>query len=512
MISAISRLRGATLAPRISNCRSNQGNTRATFYLVRIRHPMPKDTMRTLVDLLQQQAERYQNKVAFSFSYHGDDEGGSQLTYRELDTRARAIAAQLQQRGAAGQRVLVFCATGLDGIAGYFGCLYAGAVAVPVHQRMTPQLASVVADAQADFALAPSSTQADVRAAVDLLADGRPLRWLALDEIADDPGAWVAPDIDADTTAMILYSWGATRSPNGVVLTHHNLMHNLAGIHQTWPGDEHETAVSWLSPHHDMGLVIGILQMLYVGGTTVLMSSSAFFLHPMRWLEAMSRHRSTLTIAPNFAYDLCVEHSTPQQRAALDLSHWRAAITGAEPVQARTMRAFTEAFAPAGFRSEVFMPIYGLKEATLLVSGGPAHTVPVVHHIDGVALDKGRVAVAAPDRPGAVEVVGCGRPCGGQQVIVVDPQTRQRCGTAEVGELWIAGHSVGQGYWGKPAETEQTFAAFLSDTGAGPFLRTGDLGFLCGGELFIIGRRRDAISSALDSLARSWSRASAPSA
>lgn len=454
--------------------------------------PDTKPTAHTLVDLLCQQAARYHDKVAFSFSYNGDDEERSQLTYRELDVKARAIAAQLQQQGATGQRVLVFCRPGLDGIAGFFGCLYAGAVAVPVHQRLAPRLSSVVPDARASFALAAASTQANIKAAVDLLTGGE-LRWLVTDEPAENPESWVSPDVDARTTAMMQYTSGSTRSPNGVVLTHRNLLHNLEAIHQTWPGDENEIAVYWLPHHHDMGLIGGVLEMLYLGCTTVLMSPSAFIQRPMRWLEAMSLHRGTFTTAPNFAYNLCVESSTEKERAALDLSHWSTAMNGAEPVQAATMRAFADAFAVARFRADVFMPVYGLAEATLLVSGGSDGAVPVVEHIDRGALGEGRVADAAPDHPGAVELVGCGRPRGGQQVIVVDPETRQRCGIDEVGEIWIAGSSVAQGYWGKPVESEQTFSAFVSDTGEGPFLRTGDLGFLRGGELFITGRCKDLI-------------------
>jgi acyl-CoA synthetase (AMP-forming)/AMP-acid ligase II len=460
---------------------------------------MPEDSMptaRTLVDLLQQQAERYQDKVAFSFSYNGDDEGKSQLTYRELDLKARAIAASLQEQGAAGKRVLVFCRPGLDGIAGFFGCVYAGAIAVPVHERLAPRLSSVVPDAQASFALAAPEMPAEIKTAVDTLVgwiDGQPLQWCVNDPAAGNPENWLAPDVDASTTAMMQYTSGSTRSPKGVVLTHRNLLHNLAAIHEACQGDDQEIAVYWLPPHHDMGLIGAVLEKLYIGCTTVLMSPGAFIKRPMRWLEAISHHRGTYTNAPNFAYDLCVERSSAKERAALDLSSLSTAMNGAEPVRAVTLQAFAEAFAPAGFRPEAFMPAYGLAEATLLVSGGSESRLPVVHHVDRSALGEDRVVDAAPDEPTAVALVGCGRPRGGQQVVIVDPENRQRCGTDEVGEIWIAGPSVGHGYWANPDETEQTFAAYLSDTDEGPFLRTGDLGFLRGGELFITGRCKDLI-------------------
>ncbi len=459
---------------------------------------MPANTMptaRTLVDLLRRQAERYRDKVAFSFSYNGDGEDSSRLTYRELDTRARAIASELQQQGAAGQRVLVLCGPGLDHVAGFFGCVYAGAVAVSVHQRLAPRLGSVVPDAQAGFALATSETRAKIQAAVDLLARERPLRWCSTDEVVGDAESWAPPDIDASATAMVQYTSGSTRSPKGVVLSHHNLLDNLAVIRQAWPGDDHDIAVFWLPPHHDMGLIGAILNPLHVGCTSVLMSPSAFIKRPMRWLEALSRHRATFTGAPNFAYARCVETSSAQERAALDLSSLSTAMNGAEPVHAATLRAFAEAFAPAGFRPEAFHPVYGLAEATLLVSGGSDSALPLVHHLDRSALGEDRVVEVAPDDPSAATVVGCGQPR--QNVVIVDPVTHRPCGPDEVGEVWIAGPSVAQGYWGRPEETEQSFSAFLSETGSdqfpGPFLRTGDLGFLRCGELFITGRCKDLV-------------------
>jgi acyl-CoA synthetase (AMP-forming)/AMP-acid ligase II len=464
---------------------------------------MPDDSPpapHTLVYLLRQQAERYRDKVAFSFSYNGDDENKSQLTYRELDLQARAIAVGLQTQDAAGERVLVFCRPGLAAVAGYFGCLYAGAVAVPVHERLAPRLSSVVPDAQATFALAAPETPAKVKTAADTLValiGGQPLRWCDTDADAADAERWVAPDVAAGTTAMIQYTSGSTAAPNGVVLSHGNLMHNVAATSPAWHRDDDTIAVWWLPQHHDMGLIGGILEMLYVGATTMLMSPSAFIQRPMRWLEAMSRHRATMTCAPNFAYNLCVERSTPAERAALDLSSLSVAMNGAEPVRADTMAAFAEAFAPAGFRPDAFLPVYGLAEATLLVSGGSekcsASPRPVVHHIDRAALETDRVVDATPNSPTAVTLVGCGRPRGGQRIVIVDPETRRECGPDEVGEIWIAGPSVGQGYWGKPDETAQTFAASLADTGAGPFLRTGDLGFLRAGELFITGRCKDLV-------------------
>ncbi|WP_166903321.1 fatty acyl-AMP ligase [Mycobacterium sp. DL440] len=453
-------------------------------------------TAATLLDLLQQRAATYQDKVAFSFSYDGDDQNRTQLTYRDLDRRARAIASTLHDLGAVGERVLVLCRPGLDSIAGFFGCVYAGAVAVPVHERLAPRLSSVVPDAHARFALATAETQAKIKAAIDELAEGRDLRWVRADEV-DTPAAegssWAAPEIDPDAIAMVQYTSGSTTTPKGVALTHRNLLHNMESIRQVWDGDDTATSVFWLPSHHDMGLIGGILSMLYVGCTTHLMSPSSFVKRPMGWLEAISRHRATFTAAPNFAYDRCVEESTAEQRAALDLSSLATAMNGAEPVQAATLEKFAEAFAPAGFRPEALCPVYGLAEATLLVSGGSDSALPVVAHVDRTGLQADRVVDVEPGHPSAVALVGCGRPRGGQHVVVIDPLTHRPCGADEVGEIWIAGPSVGWGYWARPDETAQTFSAVAAEVSGGPFLRTGDLGFLRSGELYITGRCKDLV-------------------
>ncbi|MGB8387235.1 fatty acyl-AMP ligase, partial [Mycobacterium sp.] len=458
----------------------------------------PPLTAPTLVGQLQQRAARYRDKLAFTYSRDGEEKEVSRLSYQELDAHARQIASTLQRLGAAGERVLVLCPPGLDFVAGLFGCLYAGAVAVPMHppvrDHLVPRVEAIIADAQPGFALSTTEIQARIKATVDGLVRGRPLRW-ALTDTAGDDRPWVPPDIDGGAVAMVQYTSGSTATPKGVVLSHGNLAHNLETIRRTWKSgfDTNANGVFWLPPYHDMGLIGGILETLYVGGTSALMPPGAFIKRPMRWLEAMSRHHALITAAPNFSYDLCVELSTPEERAALDLSNWSIAMCGAEPVRSATLQGFAEAFAPAGFRPEAFYPVYGLAEATLLVSGGSDAPVPLVRHIDRIALRERRVAEVAPENPSASTLVGCGQPQGGQQVVIVDPETRRPCGADEVGEIWIAGPSVAQGYWQKPEQTEAAFSAHLAGTGDGPFLRTGDLGFLQSGELFVTGRRKDLI-------------------
>ncbi|HEU4363324.1 MAG TPA: SDR family NAD(P)-dependent oxidoreductase, partial [Mycobacterium sp.] len=457
----------------------------------------------TLVDLLRQRAKSCQDRVAFRFSRDGEERDSRQVSYVGLDAQARRIAAGLQQQGAAGEPVLVLCSPGLDFIASYFGCLYAGAIAVPVHpptrDHLVPRVESIIADIQPGFAITTAEMQAKIRATVDGLVTERPLRWFLADgDVLADGAQWIAPDLGADAVAMVQYTSGSTSAPKGVVLTHGNLVHNLEAIRQAWNAeiDGSATGVFWLPPFHDMGLIGGLLETLYVGGTSVLMPPTAFIKRPMRWLEAISRHRATITAAPNFAYDLCVELSTPEQRAALDLSSWSAALCGAEPVRTATLDGFAEAFAPSGFHKEAFLPVYGLAEGTLLVSGGSDSPVPVVRHVDRAALRENRVIEVPGDRPTTATLVGCGRPRGGQRVVIVDPETRRVCRPDEVGEIWLGGPSVAHGYWGSPEQSAETFAAYtseLSDTGEGPFLRTGDLGFLWAGELFVTGRRKDLI-------------------
>jgi acyl transferase domain-containing protein/acyl-CoA synthetase (AMP-forming)/AMP-acid ligase II/acyl carrier protein len=453
-------------------------------------------TAPTLLGLLKERAAQHPDRVVFSFSRDGEEKQVSRLTHQQLDAKARGIASSLQQQGATGQRVLVICHPGLDFIAGLFGCIYAGAVAVPLHppvrKQLVPRVASIVADVQADFALTTAELHAKFRGTLDGLPEGRCVRWCLIDAVVSDGEEWVAPEIDPSAVAIVQYTSGSTTSPKGVVLTHDNLLHNLEAIRQAWH-PEGQVSVFWLPPHHDMGLIGGILEVVYAGAVSVLMPPNAFIKRPMRWLEAIARHRATISAAPNFAYDMCVALSSPEERAALDLSCWRTALCGAERVRPTTVEEFANAFALADFRPEAFRPVYGLAEATLLVSGRPDFAVPVVRHIDGVALRGHRVVEVAPKHPAAVALVGCGQPQGGQQVIIVDPMTGRPCGADEVGEIWVAGPSVARGYWRRPEQTEEAFSAYLAETGRGPFLRTGDLGFFRSGELFVTGRRKDLI-------------------
>lgn len=448
----------------------------------------------SLVDLLVHRATYQPDHPAYIFLIDGDEQEAS-LTYRELDRRARAIAAQLQQIVKLGDRVLLLYPPGLDYIAGFFGCQYAGAVAVPLYpprlNRNMHRVQSVAADSQATVAL----TVASVASKKGRLLEETPslkLDWLSTDQIEDGlADSWRRPHLDGDTLSFLQYTSGSTSAPKGVMVSHGNLLHNEGMIKRIFRQTEQSVIVSWLPLHHDMGLIGGVLQPLYAGTRCILMLPTAFLQRPISWLRAISRYRASTSGGPNFAYDLCVRKIGQTERETLDLSTWSVAFNGAEPIRADTLRSFTDAFAPCGFRPEAFHPCYGLAEATLIVSGKQGEGGPVVKEVLAESLAKNRVAERHSRSEESRPLVSSGRPVPEQKLVIAHPESLTRCLPDEVGEVWISGPSVAQGYWNGPEKTDSTFRAFLSDTNEGPFLRTGDLGFVINGELFITGRLKD---------------------
>ena len=453
----------------------------------------------TLVDLLCQRAERQADDRAYTFLVDGDSEE-VHLTYSELDRQARAIGAWLVSQNLKGQRALLLYPPGLDFIAAFFGCQYAEVVAVPVYpprlDRAPSRIQAIAADAGATVALTIDMVLEWARPLIDQTPDLKELRWLSTDGIAHaaDQGSerqWQRPQITGDTLAFLQYTSGSTGTPKGVMLSHSNLLHNSAAIAYAFEHTRSAVGVFWLPSYHDMGLVGGILQPLYLGRPNILMSPVAFVQKPFRWLQAISRYRGTTSGGPNFAFDLCVRKITPKERATLDLSSWTVAFCGAEPVRAGTLERFADTFAPCGFRPEAFYPCYGLAEATLLVSGGYKTAPPIVRWFDGKALEADRVVSVGAGEGRARALVGCGQTMPEQQIVIADPSRLIRRPAGQVGEVWVSGPSVAQGYWERIHETEQVFRAYLQDTGEGPFLRTGDLGFTHDGELFVTGRLKD---------------------
>ncbi len=455
---------------------------------------------RTLVDVLRYRATQQPDIQIFSFLANGEVTG-DHLSYARLDQRARAIGAELQRMGMAGQRVLLLYQPSLDYVAAFMGCLYAGAVAVPSYppdpfrmERTFPRFHAIVTDSGPSAVL---TTAAILELAGDMLdehADFQGLTRLATDVLPEGTeDSWQQPEIDAGTLAFLQYTSGSTAQPKGVMLTHRNLMANLALIYESFAVGPDSSGVIWLPPYHDMGLIGGILQPLYGGLRVTLMSPLDFLQRPLRWLQAMTSTRATISGGPNFAYDLCVRKITAEQRAELDLSAWEVAFNGAEPVRRDTIERFAEAFAPCGFRKEAFYPCYGLAEATLIASGGEQGAAPVYATVDSTALAAGRATAVANTDTQATTLVGSGRTLGKQRITVVGPETREELAEGRVGEIWVMGDSVAAGYWGRLEESATTFRATLAGNNQGPFLRTGDLGFLQGGELFVTGRIKDLI-------------------
>lgn len=450
-----------------------------------------------LVDLVRHRVGHQPDDPAFSYLTDGESEI-EDLTYRELDRQARAIAAWLESLGLAGERALLLYPAGLEFIAAFFGCLYAGVVAVPVYpprrNRSLARIQAVADDAGAKVALTTDLVLHRVEPLIDETPHLKELTWLATCHVPEGMEAqWRRPDVHADTLAFLQYTSGSTGIPKGVILNHGNLLHNSALIAYAFEHTRSGTGVFWLPSYHDMGLIGGILQPLYMGRPNILMSPMSFLQRPYRWLSAISRFRATTSGGPNFAYDLCVRKITDEQLASLDLSSWQVAFNGAEPVREETLEKFAEKFAPCGFRREAFYPCYGLAEATLIVSGGFVQDPPVVRAFEGNSLISGRAVDGDPDDEGVRLLVGCGGTMPDQRIVIADPDEMTRCAGGQIGEIWVNGPSVAQGYWNKKDESERTFHAYLRDTGEGPFLRTGDLGFVQDGELFVTGRIKDLI-------------------
>ncbi|NMG06755.1 non-ribosomal peptide synthetase [Brasilonema sp. UFV-L1] len=451
----------------------------------------------TVVDIVRYRSSTQPHTQAFTFLEDGETIE-STLTYHELDRRSRAIAAKLQTLGLSGKRAILLYPSGLDYLSAFFGCLYAGVVAVPAYPprngRKTARILAISADAQASVALTTTAMLPTLQSILTEQTNIGNFRWLTTDNLTQGlEDFWQQPEINADTLAFLQYTSGSTGTPKGVMLSHGNLLHNAAVTYQLMEHSPSSKFVSWLPVYHDMGLIGGILQPLYGGFGCILMSPPSFLQRPYRWLQAISRYKGTTSGGPNFAYEYCIQRITQQQKETLDLSSWSVAFNGAEPVRQDTLEQFARAFGECGFRSCAFYPCYGMAEATLMVSGGSKTALPDIKTVEKSALSRNQIVWTSINSEDTQTFVSCGQSIPQQQVVIVNPETLTRCSSDEVGEIWVSGPSVGQGYWNSPEQTEQTFHAYLKDTGAGPFLRTGDLGFLHNGELFITGRAKDLI-------------------
>jgi acyl-CoA synthetase (AMP-forming)/AMP-acid ligase II len=452
----------------------------------------------SLVDVLGRRAAEQPNDPAYIFLPDRGIERVS-LSFAELYARARNVARRLAERGEKGDRAVLLFSPGLDFIVAFFACLIAGVIAVPM---MVPRRASsrdasatILADCSPRFAMTRR----------DLLVDARPdlterfctpaLDWVFVDSriaVSGEPQS-MPPVPLRDDIALLQYTSGSTSAPKGVVVSHGNLIENSEMIRIVFGNTCRSTHVSWVPLYHDMGLILNALQSLYVGASCVLMAPVSFMQRPLSWLRAIHDYRAEVAGGPNFAFDLCVRRYRPEEIQGIDLSCWKVALNGAEPVRANTIDRFASTFAPYGFDAKSIQPAYGMAEATLLISAGGRETGPVIREVSRDSLQRNRI-VAPAQAQDAQMLVGCGRQLRGERLAIVDPETRMPLGPGLVGEVWVAGLHVAQGYWRNPEATASVFNVQIASGGAPCWLRTGDLGFLGeDGELYITGRIKDLI-------------------
>lgn len=467
-------------------------------------HSRPREgkdemTYDSFVDLVQARAREIPEKDIFIFLADGETET-SRINMAQIDLRARAIAAHLQQQGAEGKPVLLVYPPGIEFITGFLGCLYAKAVAVPAYpptkNRGMERLDTIAADCDAHFALSTAEGVEQMLRNKKVSDDSfiRRIRLLASDAIPDaEAERWKKPLLSRPDLCFLQYTSGSTGNPKGVMVSHGNILHNVKAMREAFGLPEYFNMVSWLPMFHDMGLIGHVLEPINAGCTQVTMPPNVFLEKPVRWLKAIAGLEHVYTTAPNFAFDYCVDKITDAEMQGIDLRSWRLVCNGSEPVREDTMMRFTKRFAPYGFRHNVFFPSYGMAEATLLISVRPDPSAePRVVYLNAGLLENNQVVADDPDAESAVAKVSCGTARHGR-LIIAHPETLEKLPENRVGEIWYQSDSVAQGYWNKPELTERTFQVYTAGNGAGPFMRTGDLGFLQQGELFITGRLKDLI-------------------
>lgn len=425
----------------------------------------------------------------------GEPDEEQTTTYAELDAAARARAAWLQRSCAPGDRALLLHPPGPEFLYAFLGCVYAGVVPVPApppttDKRQIERTAGIGQDADVALVLTTTPLAEQLRERLAQVPTARPLRVATSDaEAIGDPDGWKPPPPRPDSVAFLQYTSGSTSEPKGVMVTQANLLHNLQSIRRTALTGDRAVIVTWLPHFHDMGLIGSLLYPIFVGGTVVAMSPLAFLKRPVRLLETISRWRGTVTMGPDFAYDLCTRVVSTEQVASLDLSSLNWVLNGAEPVRAATLERFTQRFAAAGFRPGSFAPCYGMAEATLLVTTVAPAASPTFYSADPDGLERNEIRPSTGAR--GTTLVGCGR-LDGTEVRVVDPLSRSVREPGQIGEIWLRGGSIARGYWNRPDVTAEVFGAYTAD-GDGPFLRTGDLGAVVDGEVYITGRLKDVL-------------------
>jgi acyl-CoA synthetase (AMP-forming)/AMP-acid ligase II len=453
----------------------------------------------SLIDLLDSHAADQPIATAFAFLSDGGH-ADAKVTFAGLRTHALAIANEFAARGARpGDRAVLIFPPGLDFITAFFGCLAAGVIAVPLSppRRVTGRdaVANILKDCTPRFALTTSAYAADLSKGGPASLGVPNLEWL---HVGDDETAAAEEDRGPrrplpNDLAFLQYTSGSTSAPKGVMVSHANLLENLEMIRRAMGHSRASTHVCWMPLHHDMGLILNVLEAFYVGATCALMAPVSFLQRPLTWLRAIHEFGAEAAGGPNFGFDLCVARFRPEAMAGVDLSGWRVAFNGAEPVRAQTLQQFTKTFAPYGFHPSAFYPCYGMAEATLLISGGPRGAASRVRRVDRTAMNAGRIETPGDDAD-VFAIVGCGGALAGEAIAIVDPETRTRLSWDRVGEIWVRGGNVADGYWGNEEASRATFAAQIEGEPDADWLRTGDVGFIdAAGELFVTGRIKDVI-------------------
>ncbi|MDQ3193991.1 MAG: fatty acyl-AMP ligase, partial [Bacteroidota bacterium] len=455
-------------------------------------------TAKTLVELSAWRAENYPDKRAYIYLEDGEKESGS-FTYQEIHIRAKSIAAKLQSLDLKDERALLIYESGLDYIDSFFGCLYSGVISVPLHlpgkNKSLSRISSIAKDSDARIILSTKEIRADLEnefAKDEVLKN---LKWVDTEAVSNDlAGVWKDTGINENTLAYLQYTSGSTGVPKGVMVDHRNLITNINIIDKSHQHNEHSIMVTWLPIHHDMGLIYGILLPFCCGYPCYFMTPQAFVQKPYRWLKSITKYKGTHNAAPNFAFELCINKITEEQKKDLDLSSWTVAMNAAEPVRAETITRFVDYFKECGFQLKHFSPGYGLAEGTLILTTTFKDDLPAMKRFDDGSMERNNYAKEAEANDFDSKIhVGHSHSIEDTKISIVNPVTLIECKDGEVGEVWASGVSIAQGYWKREDATTETFKASIADTNEGPFMRTGDLGFIRDNELYITGRYKDLI-------------------
>jgi acyl-CoA synthetase (AMP-forming)/AMP-acid ligase II/acyl carrier protein len=450
-----------------------------------------------ITEIFEKHAAAFPDKVIYSYLEDGFNESAG-ITYGKMCKQAKAIASVLQKKHKKGDRALMLFPSGIEFIVSLFGCFFAGIIGVPAYpprkNRLFERFESIITDCRPALIMTTRKIRDDLQKNFSGEKCLQGIDFLVYEEVDEEMSSyWTDPGSNPGDIILLQYTSGSTGTPNGVMVSHQNIVQNSEFVKCAFGHDESLRGVNWLPGFHDMGLIGALIQPAYVGGSNAIIPPNAFLMRPMNWLRAISRYSAITAGGPNFALDFCSDRFKPEELEGVDLSSVRPFFCGAEPIRKETIDRFSETFSQYHFKADQIYPCYGLAESVLIVTGGELDKEPVYFWASTRDIEKGIVTEAKPGEPDARAFVSNGFPWQGTTVAIVHPESCKINPPGQVGEIWVSGPSVAQGYWNKPEETAKTFHAYLNDTGEGPFLRTGDLGFIHNGHLYISGRIKDLI-------------------